>query len=667
MLRPFRIICLPILCSLACLVAAGPASATTLPAGFAENTIASPPASADPVAVTWAPDGRLFIADRQGRVYVHNPGDPPSTTQLVLDIQSTVTYAATADRGLMDIATDVNFASNHILYLLYTVGSDDTGPKVSTLTRVTVNPDNSVVGGVNNTGDILLGSERTLQPTSSPNGVCGTVSNTHDCIPSEGTSHSVGTVRSAPDGTLFVGTGDGNDFHKVDPLAANDDNPATFRGKLMHIDRNGNGVPGHPFCPGNPLTDVCTKIFAVGVRQPFRFTLRPEGGVAFGDVGENDFEEFDLANGGEDFGWPCFEGTGPTPFQDSMGNKYSDWSQCTAKYGNDHTTKPALSYPHVSYPVDPADCHNAASGNAVIGGPTYMGNQYPAGYRGTIFFGDFVCGWLSRASVSGNTVTGTSDFSDDWKGVDLESAPDGNLVYVDSGSGQVREIVYLPGNHAPTVSASVSPKTGVAPLSVNFSSTGADPDSDPITYDWDFGDGSPHSSAQNPSHVYSKAANWVATVTVSDNRGMSTSASVPVPVTTTGGGGSKPKIKVLALTLSASSARLAARGILRGSFRSSNSVRSVNVSLWRGRVGSGAAARTCRFWSRRSHKLKRGSCAQPHWMRATLHRKGNRYTWTVKLGAKLPRGSYTVVVRAWPRSSKLAPSTPKRLKLRVRR
>jgi glucose/arabinose dehydrogenase len=671
MLRPFRNILLPTLCCLASLAAAGPAAATTLPDGFGENTIADMSPSDNTVDVTWAPDGRMFIADRAGRVYAHNPGEPAGTRHLVLDINDQVQFIKTQDRGLMAITTDTDFAANHRLYLLYTVdasGTDSDTAKKSTLTWVQVNPDNTVVGTTTNpTQHTILGSNQDPgDPTAADNGICAPASNSNDCMPSEHASHSVDEVRSAPDGTLWVGNGDGHDFNQFDPLAFFAANEQTLRGKIIHIDRDGHGLPGHPFCPSDTnLNDVCTKIFAKGIRQPFRFTFLPEGGVVFGDVGEDSFEELNITSpsGGEDFGWPCWEGTVHTPTDD-----YATKSECTNDvYPAGGTTFPVLSYPHVPYPINPDDCRNAASGNAIVGGPTYTGDQYPAGYRGTIFFGDYICGWLSRASISGGTLTGTSDFSDDWQGVDLESAPDGNLVYVDAATGDVREVVYLPGNHAPTVSAGVSPKTGVAPLSVNLTATASDPDGDPITYDWDFGDGSPHSSSPNPSHVYSKAGNWVATVTVSDNRGMSTRASVPVPVTTTGGGGSKkPQIKVLSLTLSASSARLARKGVLRGTFRSSNSIRQVNVSLWRGRAGSGAAARTCRFWSRRSHKFKRGSCSQPHWMRATLHRKGSRYTWTVKLRGKLARGSYTVVVRAYPRSTKLAPSKPKRLRLRVR-
>jgi glucose/arabinose dehydrogenase len=651
------------------LALAGPAAAATLPAGFGETTLAS--FSQDIDDVTWAPDGRMFVADRAGQVFAHNPGDPPGTNQLVLNISDDVSYTSGDDRGLMSITTDHDFTSNHFLYLLYTVGSDDSSPapsdshpKLSTLTRVTVNDDNSVVGGTTSpTQTIILGSERNQADADSPNGVCNTVSNTHDCIPSEGTSHSVGTVRSDADGTLWVSTGDGHDFTRLDPLAYNDNDPATFRGKIMHVDRNGNGLPGHPFCPGNALTDVCTKIFAGGIRQPFRFTIRPTGGIAFGEVGEDSYEEINLASGGEDFGWPCWEGTVHTPSWN-----YPASTECAADYAAGGATAPAFNYPHVSYGMSgPVGCDaTAPNGNAAVGGPTYVGDQYPAGYRGTLFMGDYICSWLSRFTTSGNTITGFVNFSSNLRAEDLESAPDGNIVYVD-GAGAVREIVYLPGNKRPTVSATGSPSSGVAPVSVNFSASASDPDGDPIHYDWDFGDGSAHANAATPTHTYASGGNWVATVTVDDGRGMSATASVPVSVTGTSTGGSKPQVKVAGVSLAGSVARLAGRGILKGSFTSTQSIRALNVSLWRGRVGAGASASSCRFWSQRFGKLERGSCRQAHWLRVTLHRKGSRYTWTLRLGARLPRGSYTVVVRALPRSAKLAPSAPKRLRLRVTR
>jgi glucose/arabinose dehydrogenase len=658
--------------------AASAAADPTLPAGFQIVPLANnfgPPGDDSIMDVAWAPDGRMFAADRGGYVFVHMPGDAANVNELVADIHGHVNSAATTDHGLLGIATDKDFESNGYLYLLYTYDDTDTGAtgrKVSVLTRITVGSDNKAVGGSGTNGvtdpteTVLLGKK--LNTTGAgADGSCGPPSNTNDCIPSEGSSHSIGSVRVAPDGTLFVGTGDGNDYTKVDPLAFNDNNPQTYRGKIMHIDREGHGLPGHPFCPAdtNPA-DVCTKIYAMGLRNPFRFTVRPEGGLAIGDVGQNAWEELDLANGGEDFGWPCWEGNVETPFEDGAMMTYKDSPFCKARYANPAATGPAPTFPawswfHVNYPVDLSKCTNTV-GNTSIGGPEYMGDQYPAGYRGTIFFGDWTCQWINHATLSGNTVTGVNLFASGWNGgIDLLSAPDGNLAYIDNTG--VNEVVYGPGNHKPQVTASGT--TDAAPLTADFSSTASDPDGDSLNYDWDFGDGSPHGTTANPTHVYASPGLHIANVTVDDGRGMSASASATVTVTPAPAGGvegTKTRLHLARLRLSVSSARLGSGGSISGSFSSAHSVRKLVVSLWRGR----ANATACRWWSARSHSLKKGSCKQPHWLTAKLHRKGTRYTWTLKLGKSLPRGSYTLVLQALPRGSGIAPSARLHKTLRAR-
>jgi hypothetical protein len=273
--------------------------------------------------------------------------------------------------------------------------------------------------------------------------------------------------------------------------------------------------------------------------------------------------------------------------------------------------------------------------------------------------------------VSGNSITKLQTFTDAMthhQDVALRAAPNGDLVYVTLG-GEVHEIVYGPGNHAPTASASATPTSGDAPLSVSFNAIASDPDGDALHYDWDFGDGSAHSTVANPTHVYTTSGgNRTATVTVDDGRGMSASASVQVSVGTPPSTGqnpppSLPPINIARLRLSAGIARLVARGVLGGSFMSSLSVKTVDVSLWRGNV---AARASCRWWSRRSHGLRGGSCSQPHWMKARVRRKGKTYTWTLKLSGVPPRGRYTVFLQAVPRSATLAPSDRARMVLRVR-
>src|SRR5947199_412268 len=61
---------------------------------------------------------------------------------------------------------------------------------------------------------------------------CPAPSNTVDCIPADNDSHSIGTVRSAPDGTLWLGSGDGADWSRVDPVALRTYDEQSFAGKI---------------------------------------------------------------------------------------------------------------------------------------------------------------------------------------------------------------------------------------------------------------------------------------------------------------------------------------------------------------------------------------------------------------------------------------------------
>ncbi|MBL8481507.1 MAG: PKD domain-containing protein [Rhodocyclaceae bacterium] len=92
----------------------------------------------------------------------------------------------------------------------------------------------------------------------------------------------------------------------------------------------------------------------------------------------------------------------------------------------------------------------------------------------------------------------------------------------------------LPGNanQPPSAVASATPASGTAPLAVNFSSSGtSDPDGDALSFDWNFGDGSAHSTAANPSHTYAGAGTYVATLTVTDTQGASARTQITVNAT----------------------------------------------------------------------------------------------------------------------------------------
>ena len=396
--------------------AALPARAMTYPPGFSEQVMVA--GLTRPTQVAWAPDGRMFIIQKDGLLLVAAPGS--STAVPIRDFSPIVN--SQRDRGLLGLAVDGQFASNPYLYLLFTYalrGAETTAPMVSQLIRVPVNAANQVGAPVP-----ILGTYT--------DGACPAPDNTVDCLPSEGYSHSIGSVRAAADGTLWVSNGDGRGPSARPPQVRAYD-PESLAGKILHIDRDGNGLPGHPFCPADTdLDHVCTKVHASGFRNPFRFSLRRGGGLAVGDVGWADREEINvIAAGGRSYGWPCYEGSLRTP-------RYQAETECVSEYAAGPSAH-----------VPPTYEYRPAGGNAVIAGPTYTGSRYPARYRNSIFFGDFGGGFIRRLVASGSGFS-ARPFATGWMGVALESAPNGDLVTVTPGKfgdsqGSVRRLVYAPG------------------------------------------------------------------------------------------------------------------------------------------------------------------------------------------------------------------------------
>ncbi len=518
--------------TLALLALATPSRAVTVPSSFVVENAVPGVTFTVPTQVCFMPDGRYFVTEKRGRVLFVTNGVVQSTP--VIDLQGEV--LDNEDRGLLSIAVDPNFASNRYIYLLYTVdpngdGNDSEVIAFGRLTRYTLN---SSFVATTSTRKVLIGDTWT-------NGV-----------PEGSTSHSIGTLRWGADGSLLVSAGDGALFTETDAGgkyaglfgsgktdsyedigAFRAQSLSSLAGKILRINpADGTGYPSNPYWDGN-ATSKRSRIWCYGMRNPFRFNVRPSSGstdvtagdpgtLYIGDVGLTTWEEANVApSGGKNFGWPCYEGRYTNS---SYQNASPAHNGCGSMGTSDNPTQPTL--PPIAWHHSDASAGTPSgfSGNCSIGGTFYTGSQYPAAYHGRYFFADYGQDWIRVATFDGNdqllSVQSFASTVDDC--VNLETDPlTGNIFYVSITTGQVRRIRYtaVGGNAQPIPSVSASPEVGTSPLAVQFSSAGTfDPDSDPMSYSWAFGDGQGSTSA-NPSHTYSASGTFSAVLTVDDSKG----------------------------------------------------------------------------------------------------------------------------------------------------
>jgi len=103
------------------------------------------------------------------------------------------------------------------------------------------------------------------------------------------------------------------------------------------------------------------------------------------------------------------------------------------------------------------------------------------------------------------------------------------LITDNDGFTNTIEQTILIRNLHPTASFTYSPSDPTVGDEVLFTDASSDPEGQPITWDWDFGDGST-SSAEDPSHAYETADSYIVTLTVTDDEGLESTYTVTIEV-----------------------------------------------------------------------------------------------------------------------------------------
>jgi glucose/arabinose dehydrogenase len=349
--------------------------AANLPDDFTDTQVVS--GLTNPTDMEFAPDGRLFITEQAGRVLIARDD---GTLVTFLNISGKVDAAG--ERGLLGITFDPAFATNHFVYLHYTMRASSTTVAHNRVSRVTASGDAAAPS-----------SERLIFRLNNLSGA---------------TNHNGGAIDFRRDGKLYVAAGDNAEHENAQSLG-------NLKGKILRINKSGTIPTNNPFY--STTSGQNRAIWALGLRNPFKFAFQPDTGRMFiNDVGERAWEEINRGASGANYGWPLYEG----PESDS-------------KYRN-----PVFAYGHGGDP--------ATTGCAITGGTFYNPTTalFPSSYEGDYFFADLCSGWIRSFDPS---TRETSEFATGLdRPVDLKVSQDGSLYYLSmsrgDGAGSVGEIRY---------------------------------------------------------------------------------------------------------------------------------------------------------------------------------------------------------------------------------
>ena len=421
---------------------------------FGNLTFTAPTAMASPPGET----NRLFVVEQGGRVSVITNLAVPNRT-VFLDVSSKILGGVPpSEQGLLGLAFHPGYATNGWFYIYY-VGNATTSVAANAphdiLARYQVSPGNP--------NQALPASEVRLIVQ-------------YD----EAANHNAGDLHFGPDGCLYVSLGDeggangqyGNaqridkDFFSailrldVDKLPGSlppNPHPSSTTNYAVPSDNPFVGATSFDGIAVNPA-NVRTEFWAVGLRNPWRYSFDPDTGFLYcGDVGQGAYEEVDIITRGGNYGWNYREGLHAGPVTAPSGFTSID---------------PIQEYAHGSA---------TNQGFCVIGGVVYRSQRVSQLY-GAYVFGDYVDGniWVLRYDGT-NTVPFqrivAGELGIAGYGIDPNN---GDVLMASQGLNTIRRLIYatnFTGTPIPptladtgvfTNTATLTPNPGIVPYDINL-------------------------------------------------------------------------------------------------------------------------------------------------------------------------------------------------------
>ncbi|WP_187261242.1 ThuA domain-containing protein [Pontibacter beigongshangensis] len=510
----------------------------------------------EPTEMTILPDLSVLVVQRRGEVMLYDQQTQQVSQVGALHVYHKATVpGVNAEEGLMGIAADPNFASNHFIYMYYSPA--DTS--VNRLSRF-VFKDNK----------LDMASEKVVLQFYSQRNIC---------------CHTGGSIAFGPDNVLYLSTGDnstpfnekgqryvnhgfaplderpGHEQYDARRTAANTND---LRGKILRIRVKPDGsyeIPeGNLFAPSTQKTKP--EIYVMGNRNPYRISVDQKNGYLYwGDVGPDanadslnirgprGYDEFNQARKAGFFGWPLFVGDNYSYHHYNYGTGKTGATFDPARPVNDSpnntglTELPAAQPAFIWYPYAASKefPQVGAGGRTAMAGPAYYTDMfpeetaYPAYYNGKVFIYEWVRNWIKVLTLKENgdlqkmeTFMSATPFS---AIMDMEVGPDGRIYVLEYGKGWfkanpeagIARLDYISGNLPPRVSNLTIDKTsGKIPLTIRATVAAADPEKQALRYSWKVGDFKKETKEPYLEHTITQGGAYVISVEVLDKQNAAT-------------------------------------------------------------------------------------------------------------------------------------------------
>jgi glucose/arabinose dehydrogenase len=318
-----------------------------------------------PWSMAFLPDGRVLVTEQRGALKLYSGRGAPG------DVRGVPPVAYGGQGGFSDVVLHPEFAANRLVYLSFA----EAGPgelRGAAVARATLALDGD--GGELRDLEVIWRQVPKV----------------------DGGGHYSHRIAFAPDGHLFISSGERQKFDPAQDMQAN-------LGKIVRINDDGSLPADNPF--GGDI-GVTAEIWTMGHRNPLGLAFDSAGRLWDVEMGPQGGDELNLVERGANYGYPIV----------SNGDHYD------GKVIPDHPTRPEFKAPAVFW-------------NPVISPSSllfYDGSEFPE-WRGDAFIGGLSSQSLVRIEFDGTRAREAERYAMGMRVRAVEQGPDGAIWILEDG------------------------------------------------------------------------------------------------------------------------------------------------------------------------------------------------------------------------------------------